>query len=81
VKRSNVILLITAVAIVILASIFASSYPDGLEYVAGKMNFADKATGIKSVFKEYSVFTGLIGIGICLLIGHFLRLSFRVTRK
>ena len=80
-KKSNIILLGTAVIIVILASIFASSFPDGLEYIAQKMNFADKATSIKTMFKDYSVLTGCIGIGLCLLVGYFLKLSFKISKR
>jgi hypothetical protein len=81
VKKSNIILLGTSVIIVILASIFASSLPDGLESVAQKMNFSGRATSIKTLFKDYSFFTGCIGVVMCLMVGCFLRLSFKVSKK
>jgi hypothetical protein len=74
-KNKIVIALIITAAVIFLAAAFASSYPDGLEFVAEKLGFISSATeeptvssplpdytlpGIRSPFWS-TVLAGMIG--------------------
>ena len=52
--------------VVVLASYFASGHPDGLEYVAEELGFIDSAVERSPVLGDYNVYTGIIGIFLCL---------------
>ena len=44
-----------AALITILAAFFASTYPDGLDFVAGKLGFADKGIERAALMPNYSI--------------------------
>ena len=63
--------------IVVAASFFASSFPDGLDYLAGKLGFLHKGMSGSAIMKNYSMtilgggplstaISGLVGIGVIL---------------
>ena len=72
-KRVPIFSLVIIAAIVVLAAAFASSQPDGLEWIAEKLGFAPLAIGES----HYTALTGLIGAAIVffvvMIIGRFLR--------
>jgi len=54
-KRTIFLLLLVSLLIVIGAALWASSSPDGLEWVAEKLGFIDKAQAWHSLMTDYSV--------------------------
>lgn len=57
-RRFIIISLLICIAIVALAAAFASSFPDGLEWVAAKLGFENKAAEtniVQSPMPDYSV--------------------------
>ena len=65
-------MLIVSLAIAGLASWFASSHPDGLERVAGKLGFIDKAREpLFSLLPDYAVpgLTGFLSNGLAGVFG------------
>ena len=54
-KKAILTLLIFSFLIIIGAAFWASSNPDGLEWVAGKLGFIDKAQELKSIMTNYAV--------------------------
>ncbi len=76
-KKIFVIFTVITVAVVALASLFASASPDGLEWVAGKLGFLNVAieSPLKAAMPDYAVagisspfwssfLAGISGIGI-----------------
>ncbi len=62
-RKSIIVSLLVCVLVVVLAAIFASSHPDGLEWIAGKMGFENSATTtIKSPLPDYT--TPTMGEGV-----------------
>ncbi|MBU0630310.1 MAG: PDGLE domain-containing protein [Candidatus Margulisbacteria bacterium] len=57
-------LFLLSIAIVVLASFFASTHPDGLDYVAGSYNFANKGVE-RTALLNYST-AGIVGVVIIL---------------
>ncbi len=71
-KRFVVIMLFVSLAVAGAASWFASSHPDGLERVAEKLGFADKARDPEmSLLPDYTVpgLRGFISNGLAGVIG------------
>ena len=75
-KRAYVFLFLVLI-IILLASIFASGKPDGLEFIAEQLGFIHKAADSKSLLTNYSfspikieaistMFAGILGILLCL---------------
>ncbi|MDR0486249.1 MAG: PDGLE domain-containing protein [Elusimicrobiota bacterium] len=52
--NKKIFLWILPIAVILLASLFASSYPDALEAISEKYGFAENAYTIKAFFSEYS---------------------------
>jgi len=76
--------------LVITASFFASSFPDGLEFIAEKLGFLHKGIAGSGLMKDYSVsflgenglstaISGLLGIG--LIMGIFTLITKFLTIK
>ena len=78
-RKSTIVSLLICTVVVVLAASFASSHPDGLEWVAGKMGFeSSAATTIKSPLPDYTtpamgegagstIVAGLLGVGAVFL--------------
>lgn len=57
-SREMIIAFVFCLVVVGAAAAFASSHPDGLEWVAAKLGFEDKAAGtayLKSLMPDYSI--------------------------
>ena len=91
-RRFLAVFLLAALLVAGVASYYASSHPDGLEYVAGKAGFldsADKSPAAKSPLADYStkgvendrVSGGIAGIGGSLLVLVIAGGLFRVLRR
>ncbi|OHD21138.1 MAG: hypothetical protein A2Y34_15130 [Spirochaetes bacterium GWC1_27_15] len=61
-KIKYILLFIIPILIVILATFFASSNPDGLEWVAEKLGFLHFGKESFSILGNYSLINGIIGI-------------------
>lgn len=90
-KTNTPILILICFAVVALASLFASSFPDGLEKVAEVIGFGDKAASSPafSPFPDYSILpiksafwstflAGTIGVVAVYLVFHFVG---KINRK
>jgi len=78
------------VVIAILAAFFASTYPDGLDFVAEKLGFAGKVIEHNAPFAGYSIpfiqtggiSTAMAGIaGVLLIMGCFWLCVYAIKRK
>ena len=78
-KRAVLYVLLAAVIVAILAGLFASNYPDGLEKVAKNLGFVKKVSSSPAIFIDYqlpafpypvlsSILAGIIGIIIIVFI-------------
>ncbi|MFH0754109.1 MAG: energy-coupling factor ABC transporter permease [Candidatus Omnitrophota bacterium] len=97
--KENAVTLVSFVLAIVAAMLspFASSFPDGLEWVAGKLSFAEfKGFEISALFPDYQVtfinnaafstiLAGLIGVGIISAVafttGRVIRGSFAAVRS
>ncbi|MDR3244326.1 MAG: PDGLE domain-containing protein [Elusimicrobiota bacterium] len=88
-NKKTLFAFIVPIAIVFLASLFASSYPDTLEALAIKYGFDQTAKEMSSVFTDYGIgaldneflSTFLAGlIGLFLLFALYKAISFTVKR-
>jgi len=72
-------LFLLAALIVLLASFFASTFPDGLDFVSEKLGFAQKGTSSPAPFANYQIpfigssplssfIAGLIGVVVILAV-------------
>lgn len=75
-KNKIILVLGLAILIAVLASFFASSNPDGLEWVAEKLGFIEKGQGFESLMTDYAmpginnpvltaISAGIIGLLVC----------------
>ncbi len=76
---------------VVAASFFASSFPDGLDYLAGKLGFLQKGVSRSAFMKDYSVSflgagalstasSGIIGITVIWCVFALLRAILNFSR-
>jgi hypothetical protein len=87
VNRKTIILaLIISIAVVVLAAAFASSHPDGLEWVARRLGFlgqAEEASSVSAPMPDYtisaikfpfwsSLAAGTIGVGAVFLVTYLI---------
>ena len=90
-RRFLVVFLLAALLVAGVASYYASSHPDGLEYVAGKVGFLDQADSpaTKSPLADYStkgvenerLSGGIAGVAGSLLVLVIAGGLFRVLRR
>ena len=91
-RRFLVVFLLAALLVAGVASYYASSHPDGLEYVAGQVGFMDKADdspATKSPLADYStkgvdndrISGGVAGVAGSLLVLVLAGGLFRVLRR
>jgi len=69
--RARVIFFLFIVFIVVLASFFASSHPDGLEKVAARLCFIGQGVERSALLGDYSVVSGILGIVILFSLFYF----------
>lgn len=76
-KKGSYAFLFLVLIIVLLASLFASGKPDGLEFIAEQLGFIHKGVESKSLLTDYTfspikteatstMFAGILGILLCL---------------
>ncbi len=76
-KKRTCAFLLLIVIVILLASLFASDKPDGLEFVAEQLGFIHRGIESKSVLTDYTfipikgealstMVAGIFGIGLCL---------------
>ncbi len=76
--NNNVKFGVLASLIVVAASFFASSFPDGLEFIAEKLGFLHKGVSGSAIMKDYSIAilgNGAISTAVAGLIGIVVILS------
>jgi hypothetical protein len=89
-KKNIAIILFVSLAVAGLASFFASSHPDGLEWVAERLGFLERATDTFGVMPDYAcpfvktgqlatTAAGIFGVAVCFGIFFLARAILRRT--
>ena len=76
-KKRACVFMVLVLIVILLASLFASDKPDGLEFIAEELGFIHRAADSKSVLTDYTftpikteavsrVAAGILGILLCL---------------